>query len=66
MTLPENSSLMKTKRAVRAEVMMSYSHGSLILFLTILHKYLQLELQYFSAMYFSVAFGLGFFFDMKN
>lgn len=53
---------MKTKRAVGVKVMVSYSHGSLILFPTILHKYLQFELQYCSVMYFDVVFGLGFLF----
>ncbi|NXC72390.1 SPICE protein, partial [Anhinga anhinga] len=50
MTLPESNSLMKTKWAVGVKVMVSYFHGSLILFPTILRKYLQFELQYCSVM----------------
>jgi len=56
MTLPESSSLVKTKRAVGVKVMMSYSHSSLILFPTVLHKYLQCEFQYCSVRYFDVVF----------
>lgn len=43
-----------------------YSHGSLILFPTILHKYLQLESQHFSVTYFNVVFGFGVFFNVRN